>query len=35
MSRLEVSDEIDRGREVGPEAGLGGGDPQSDREMAL
>ncbi len=35
MGRLEVRHEIGRGREVGPVAGLGGGDPECDREMAL
>ena len=35
VGRLEVRHEVDRGREVGPVAGLGGGDPERDREMAL
>jgi len=35
VGRLEVGHEVDRGREVGPVAGLGGGDPEGDREVAL
>jgi len=33
MRRLEMGHEVDRGREVGPVADLGGGDPEGDRQV--